>query len=288
MFLSGLFRRRKPPSVRSSPRRCRPRVEALETRDLAAVFTFNTGLPDGKIATASRPASNGLQEIESADDFIVNTQTSVFSATFTGLLPSGAPLSSVSNVHVEIYRVFPNDSDMTRTIRVPTRMNSPSDVALAERDAAMGELSFTATIVNPSFTAANSVLNGINPSPGQTTQGEGSVTGEEVTFNVTLNTPFVLPPDHYFFVPQVQLTSGNFFWLSAARPISGTGTTPINPDLQSWIRNEALAPDWLRVGTDIVGAGTFNASFSLTGAAARAPLRGLGGLGQRVGTTRSL
>ncbi len=36
-------------------------------------------------------------------------------------------------------------------------------------------------------------------------------------------------------------------------------------DLQSWIRNDNLAPDWLRIGTDIVGTGAFNASFSLLG-----------------------
>jgi hypothetical protein len=40
------------------------------------------------------------------------------------------------------------------------------------------------------------------------------------------------------------------------------------PDLQSWIRNANLDPDWLRIGTDIVDgspAPTFNGSFSLTG-----------------------
>jgi hypothetical protein len=39
-------------------------------------------------------------------------------------------------------------------------------------------------------------------------------------------------------------------------------------DLQSWIRNEDLAPDWLRIGTDIVGGTTpptFNAAFSISG-----------------------
>ena len=36
-------------------------------------------------------------------------------------------------------------------------------------------------------------------------------------------------------------------------------------DLQSWIRNDALAPDWLRIGTDITGQGPFNAAFSLSG-----------------------
>src|SRR4029453_4748363 len=37
------------------------------------------------------------------------------------------------------------------------------------------------------------------------------------------------------------------------------------PDLQSWIRNDALAPDWLRSGTDLPGQGPFNAAFSLSG-----------------------
>jgi hypothetical protein len=121
-----------------------------------------------------------------------------------------------------------------------------------------------------SFTAANSVQpGGIHPKPGQTTGGNGSVTGEEVQFDVTFTTPFTLPADHYFFVPQVEVTdsSGNFFWLSAPRPIVSPGT-PFPPgftDLQSWTRDTALEPDWLRVRTDIVGAGTFNATFSLSG-----------------------
>jgi len=61
------------------------------------------------------------------------------------------------------------------------------------------------------------------------------------------------------------LTDGqNFLSLSATRPLVAPGT-PFAPDLQSWIRNENLAPDWLRVGTDIVGGTTFNAAFTLTG-----------------------
>ncbi len=41
--------------------------------------------------------------------------------------------------------------------------------------------------------------------------------------------------------------------------------TPLTLDLQSWIRNDALAPDWLRIGSDITGQGPFNAAFSLSG-----------------------
>lgn len=61
--------------------------------------------------------------------------------------------------------------------------------------------------------------------------------------------------------PFWQDISGHFFWLSTP-PKQFTG------DLQEWIRNQALQPDWLRVGTDIVGGATpptFDAAFSLSG-----------------------
>ncbi len=242
----------------------------------ATPFFFSTGNPDGKMATASRPSSGGKIEIESADDFVLTSRTALNSATFTGLLTGTTPI--IGEVRVEIYRVFPADSNVARTSgpptfstsQVPTRVNSPADVEVADRDTASSNLTFLTTILGASFTAANSVLNGINPTPNQRTLGEGPVTGQEVQFNVIFTTPFDLPADHYFFVPQVQVTGGEFFWLSAPRPIVAPGT-PFPPgftDLQEWIRNENLAPDWLRVGTDIVGGTTpptFNAAFSLTG-----------------------
>jgi hypothetical protein len=95
---------------------------------------FSTGDPDGRMATASRPESAGGKfEIESAYDFILGTKTSITGATFTGLLTNRAPLSSIGDVRVEIYRVFPNDSDVGRTSgsppfstpQVPARLNSP-------------------------------------------------------------------------------------------------------------------------------------------------------------------
>ena len=252
-------------------------------------FFFNTGAPDKKIATASRPESAvGKFEIESADDFVLTKTTQIDSATFTGLLTGGA---TIGEVRVEIYHVFPTQSDVGRTSgapdfstpQVPTRVNSPSDVAFDERDVSTTS---STTVLNPSFTAANSVKPGpgtINPKPGQTTGGNGPVTGEEVEFDVTFATPFLLPADHYFFVPQVQLDSGDFLWLSAAKPI------PAPADLQSWTRDDIsknnLDPDWLRIGTDIVGAGAFNASFSLSGSPVPEPstwammLLGFAGLG---------
>jgi hypothetical protein len=234
----------------------------------ASPFFFSTGSPDGKMATASRPGSTGKVETESADDFVTSALTSITAATFTGLLPSTATPGDILKVAVEIYRVFPFDSTNPPSGNVPTRVNSPSDVAFGSRASDLGQLSFASSVLSSSFTASNSVVSGINKTPNQTTGGEGAVTGQEVRFDVTFSTPFLLPADHYFFVPLVQLAgSGNFLWLSAPRPIVAPGT-PFSPDLQSWIRNASLDPDWLRVGTDIVGgapAPTFNAAFTLTG-----------------------
>ena len=228
---------------------------------------FNTGNPDGLIGTASRPSSAGKTEIEAADDFFLNQATSITGGTFTGLLPTGASLSDITSVTIEFYRIFPLDSTVPPDGRVPTRDNSPSDVELNSRESGLGELTFSAKVLNSSFTAANSVLNGIHPLPTVFTGGEGPITGQEVQFSFSI-TSDMLAAGHYFFVPQVELSTGDFFWLSAPRPISGSGTTPFPPgvtDLQTWTRNEALQPDWLRVGTDITHQGPFNASFSLEG-----------------------
>ena len=232
----------------------------------AQSFSFTTGTPDGRMATASRPENLGLGqiEIESADDFILSSSTQLTGATFTGLIPAGVALSSIGEVQIEIYRVFPLDSTNPPSGMVPTRVNSPSDNAFDTRNSLSGGgLSFVSSILSSSFSAANSIVNGINKIPNQTTGGEGAVTSQEVQFNVTFTNPFNLPADHYFFVPQVELSSGNFLWLSTPR------SAPIfTGDLQAWIRNANLDPDWLREGTDIVGgnpAPTFNEAFSLVG-----------------------
>jgi hypothetical protein len=245
------------------------------------VFHFQTDPPDGQMAAASRPATTGKIAIEAADDFVLASPTSITSATFTGLLTGGAAPADVTEVVVEIYRLFPLDSVNPPSGNVPTRTNSPSDVAFTSRDSAASGLTFSSSVVSVSFNASNSVLNGIHPSPNQTTGGEGPVTGQEVTFTVTFTPPLELPADPYFFVPQVAVSpaAGQFYWLSAARPISASGT-PFAPDRESWIRDSSLAPDWLRVGTDIVGATggnggnpapAFNASFSLDGVTSAVP-----------------
>jgi len=102
------------------------------------------------------------------------------------------------------------------------------------------------------------------------TGGDGSFTSEEVYLVVDFTKPFNLLPGHYFFVPQVELTGtdGSFLWLSATRPLVPPSSV-FAPDLQSWTRDGTIEPDWMRIGTDIVGGSlappAFNASFSISG-----------------------
>ena len=237
----------------------------------ANAFMFSTGSPDGRIATLSRPnLGPGLIETETADDFILSAQqTSIIQATFTGLIPAGA---TVTRVEIEFYHVFPTDSAFPPSGNVVSRTNSPADneIAAATRDSLAGSLSFSTTTLSSNFSVLNTVVNGIHKQPNQFTGGEGPTSGQETQITVTFLPPVDLPADHYFFRPEAALSTGNFLLLSAAGPPQFTG------DLQTWIRNEDLKPDWERVGTDVTHEGPFNASFSLTGVAVPGPIAGAG------------
>ena len=242
---------------------------AFVANSVSAAVLFDNDFPNDAIGMASRPSSAGKIEIEAADDFAFSTPTRLTGATFTGLIPLTASAGDIGHVRVEIYRIFPDDSKNPPSGNVPTRDNSPSDNALLERNSGT-DLSFT---TNPGLKnqALNSVVDGINKQPNQTTGGEGKVLGQQIQFTTDFTTPIDLAAGHYFFVPQVELANGNFLWLSGPRPALPAFPTPINgkpvTDLQAWIRNEDLAPDWLRVGQDIVGGDArFNGAFSLAGA----------------------
>jgi hypothetical protein len=237
-------------------------VPMLGSTASAAPFFFSTGAPDGRIASASYQEGRGKTEHESADDFILTSRMLLQTASFTGVLFQGGP-GEIRDVDVVLYHVFPKDSDTTRTPHVPSRTNSPADDEFDARSSADGTLRFKVTVLNPHFTVANSVIDDINPSPEQNTGGEGPVAGQEVRIDVEFETPFDLPADHYFFVPQVLLqgVGSQFLWLSAPHP-------QFAGDLQMWARKAELAPDWLRVGQDIIGGSpfpTFDGSFSLSG-----------------------
>jgi hypothetical protein len=262
---------------------------ALSLPTNASPVIFSTGATNNAMAAASQPGTTS--EIETADDFFLTSETLVTGATFTGLISGGATTANIGSVQAEIYRIFPLDSNTARTPQVPTRTNSPSDDALATRSSG-SNLNFTTTLLSATFSALNSVQpGGIHKSPLQTTGGNGPVTGQEVQFHLTFLTPFDLQAGHYFFVPQVEITTAAdfFFWLSAERPIvTGTPFPAGTTDLQGWTRDAALDPDWLRVGMDIVGGTTppaFNFAFSLEGDVVPLPATlplfatGLGALG---------
>jgi len=248
----------------------------LATLGWADPFSFSTGSPDGRLGALSQPPNLGRLETETADDFPLTETTSITTATVVGLVPTGTSLANISNVEIEVYHIFPKDSDVGRTsgpptfstTGVPTRVNSPGDVeiATATRDSSLGSLIFRASLLSPSFSVLNTVVAGINKTPNNVTHGEGPVSGEPVQITITFTPPILLPADHYFFRPEILVTGGQFLYLSTVKPAVFPGTTV--PDLQAWIRNSDLKPDWLRIGTDIIDgnpAPTFNMTFSLRG-----------------------
>ena len=199
--------------------------------------------------------------------FITQASTAAIAVGLLTAAPAGA-IPVVNDVEIELYHVFPVDSDPARMPNVLTRTNSPSDNNFAAADGILGGLTFTTTVLNPNFTAANSVFNNIFPAPIQFTGGQGPMTGAEVKFDVKFTSPLTLTPgDHIFFRPEVDFGSAaDFLWLSAPKPIVPNPFPPGTTDLQSWTRNDgagALAPDWSRIGTDITHQGPFNATFEL-------------------------
>ncbi len=232
----------------------------------ATVFNFTTGGPDGKIGAQSQVADATHIQTETADDFHLASTTRIKSASFTGLLAAGAQQTDIEDVEIEIYHVFPGDS----AVRVPgvtTRANSPADFEIADatRGGAAGGL--TGGVGNPqAFSVLNTVTTGIRggDSTSEFTGGDGPATGTEVTFFIDFTNPIELGAGDFFFRPEVRLANGNFLWLSATRPAQVPGA-PL--DRQAWIRNDNLAPDWLRIGTDITRQTPVNMSFSLNGVA---------------------
>src|SRR5215813_12496011 len=110
---------------------------------------YNNLTPNNMIAIATRPDTPGAFEIEAADDFLAGSPVRITSASFVGLIvPGTSGTPSISDVVAEIYRIFPLDSDTTRTPNVPTRTNSPSDVAFESRDSASSELTFTSSVLS--------------------------------------------------------------------------------------------------------------------------------------------
>jgi hypothetical protein len=93
----------------------------IATSVWAAPFSFTTGNPDGLMGAASRRASPGKLETETADDFTLDQTTVISRATIVGLVPSGTQPRDIKEVEVEVYHVFPLDSAMPRMVKIPER-----------------------------------------------------------------------------------------------------------------------------------------------------------------------
>ena len=174
----------------------------------SADFSFTTGNPDGLMGAASRRASPGKLETETADDFTLDQTTVIRRATIVGLVPSGTQPQDVKEVEVEVYHVFPLDSALPPSGKVPSRANSPSDVEIgtATRAGNSGTLTFSTNVLNSNFGVGNTVVNIIKIAtapPG----GEGSTAGEQVGITITFSSPILLPAGHYFFRPEVVLNT---------------------------------------------------------------------------------
>ena len=240
----------------------------LGVSQLTAQQTFSTGSPDGRMAMRSSQTVGG-PIVRTADDFVLSQSARITGGSFTGLLNS--PFD-IQNISISFFRVFPLESQNPPSGAVPSRVNSPSDAAFQTFNS-VTDFSYVTTLLSPSFTASNSVNTGVNASPNQRTGGEGAVRGNEYQIDFLFGNALTLAPDHYFFSVMMTLTSGTFYWLSTSSPIVPPGT-PFSPDFQAEIRGPGISPDWLRVGTDIVGGSpspTYNAAFTLNSTAVAVP-----------------
>jgi len=242
----------------------------------ADLILWDTLTPSGALATTSQ--GNAAIPSETADDFFFLSSTApafrLDRITINGLFSN--PSAVITNVHVELYRVFPRDSNTTRT-PVVSRVNGPSDDDFAAFDSTQGSLSFTTRNLG-SFAVAQTIT------PGSATQfgavGPG-LTGNLREIDITLTSPIVLfpaasaipnDPNHYFLAVTVDTSLGDYYWVAGQRP---PAVFPGSGDLQSWIRTTPFEPDWKRVGEVINPAAplasTFNSSFRLRGEIAAVP-----------------
>ena len=199
-----------------------------------STFFFSTGDPDGKMAMASRPSSAGKIEIESADDFVLTAPRASPARPSPVSCRRTASLSDMTNVRVEIYRVFPLDSTIPRQWQCAHADQFSLGRGVRRTDAAAHNLTFTPGIINSSFTAQIPSSTGSIRNPTSIPR-RGTGHGPRGSVQRDFESAFTLPADHYFFVPQVQLSNGDFFWLSAPKPIVAPGT-PFRhrpPDLDS-------------------------------------------------------
>lgn len=255
-------------------------IETLQPANADAATLWTTLSPNSAQAFTSQ--SNAAIPSETADDFFfLNSLAPNFEVEgikINGLFSD--PDAKINNVHVELYRSFPVNSDANRTTDT-VRLNGPADNAFAQFDSGNGSLSYNVTD-NGEFTVDRTITPGSETSLGAV--GEG-LTGNLRQIDITLSDPVLLtaaasPTDqanHYFLAATVETSKGDYYWLAGEQPPTTVG------DRQAWLRTEPFAPDWTRV-SDIINdqPGTltpaFNASFEVSGKPVPEPSTALGTL----------
>ena len=212
---------------------------------LADAFSFTTSTPDGRIGSRStaghgrRPRDRSGRRLHSRGRHAADRRQLLWTA-------ASRRVSIRRRVRAsrDLPRVPENSTAPAERCRADTRELAVGRRVRHSRGSGDGSLSYATSIVNPNFTVANSIVNGINPVPLQTTNGEGPVRGQEAL--IPLRSSFSLPPDYYFVV-SASPADQRYVPLAVR---SGTGALHGGfPGLDS---QRQSGSNWLRAGTDIV------------------------------------
>jgi len=98
-----------------------------------------------------------------------------------------------------------------------------SDELLVTSTSALSRAALTGLITDAS-NFAPSLPESLQP-PASTEHNECSMTGTGALFNVCFGIPSLLPIGHYYFMPQVSVANGEFYWLFESKPVSAAVVT---------------------------------------------------------------
>ena len=259
---------------------------------LPAVYSFSTGDPDGRIATASRPGRPPENSRSRSATISFSPTTSITSATFTGLVPAVASASECRRrdlprisqgfgcrQHQRVANVLDAASADARQFALRHRIRG---ARRCDRRPELHDRSAEPQLHREQLgaTRAASIPNRHRHRRRRSGHGRGS----GVHANLYHPLP---PPGRPLFLRASGPAGRRRFLLAVGAETDPSRPGPFRPaklDADD-ISPDNLEPDWLRVGTDIVGAGAFNAAFSLTGSTVPEPstwammLLGFAGLG---------
>ena len=227
---------------------------ALATPAFAGDFFFTTGNADGLLGALSRSDSPGKVETETADDFVLTQTTIISGATIVGLV--NAAVANITNVEVEVYNRF----RWTRSVssvgatcsRASTRRRTSKSMPPRAMEA------WERSVLPQRQLSANfhrTEHRGKRHQPESEPAGPAArvaTSGAEVEDHHHVHQADPSARRSLFLSPggvgggwrfPVAVGAAGRSWRPARRSRS---------DLQAWIRNARLAPDWVRIGTDVI------------------------------------